>query len=94
MVMTILNAAVQPERVGDLERTYRQGTTDLPPEIVETFLVRGGGSYFRIVTVWSSRAALDAMRSSGVTPRGVQIFQSVGATPELAVLDVVVHREH
>ena len=34
---------------------------------------------------------LDAMRASGETPKGVQIFQSVGAGPELSVFDVVTH---
>ena len=35
--------------------------------------------------------ALLAMRRSGVPPKGVQMFQSVGARPELTAYDVVVH---
>jgi heme-degrading monooxygenase HmoA len=94
MVITILEANVAPERFDDLERAYREGTAQLPPDIVETFLVRDarGHAQYRIVTVWASRAALEAMRASGVTPKGVQIFQAAGATPELSVLEVVVHR--
>jgi hypothetical protein len=45
------------------------------------------------VTHWVSREALDQVRASGVTPRGVQIFQAAGVTPELSVLDVIVHRD-
>ncbi|HSJ31816.1 MAG TPA: antibiotic biosynthesis monooxygenase [Longimicrobiales bacterium] len=94
MVMTVLEAQVLPDRVMELEEAYREGTSEIPPEIVETFLVRemGEPARFRIVTVWTSRDALDAMRQSGVTPRGVQIFQSIGAAPVLSVHDVVVHQ--
>jgi quinol monooxygenase YgiN len=94
MVMTILEAQVAPDRIDDLEREYRDGTSQLPAEILETFLVRDARepARYRIVTIWESQAALDAMRASGVTPRGVQIFQAAGASPELTVFDVVVRR--
>jgi heme-degrading monooxygenase HmoA len=93
MVMTVLEARVAPERAAELERTFEEAAAALPSGIVETFLVRSSRepSTFRIVTLWSSRAALDAMRASGETPKGVQIFQSVGAGPELSVFDVVTH---
>lgn len=94
MVITVLQAKVQPERVVDLERTYRERTTELSADIVESFLARDASdsSLFRIVTVWRSRKALETMRASGVTPTGVQIFQTAGAAPTLSILDVVVHR--
>ena len=93
MVMTILEAEVAPDRVEELERLYREATAVLPAGIVETFLVRSSRTpdVFRIITVWADRAALAAMRASGETPKGVQIFQSVGAGPELTVFDVA-HR--
>ena len=96
MVMTVLEAQVVADQVETLERAYRDGTVEVPPDIVETFLVRDTGqtSLFRIVTVWSSREALDRMRASGVTPKGVQMFEAAGAVPELSVLDVLVHRQH
>ena len=96
MVMTVLEAQVAADKIGTLERAYRDGTVEVPPHIVETFLVRDNGqaSLFRIVTVWSSREALDRMRASGVTPRGVQMFEAAGAAPKLSVLDVLVHRRH
>jgi heme-degrading monooxygenase HmoA len=95
MVISMLRGNVAAERVEDLERAYREGTADLTPGIRQTFLVRDTAepATFLIVTHWVSREALDQMRASGVTPRGVQIFQAAGVTPELSVLDVVVHRD-
>src|SRR5687768_9838351 len=94
MVITMLQANVLPERVADLERAYRERTTELPPEIVESFLVRDAREpfVFEIVTVWRDREALEAMRASGVTPTGVQIFRAAAAEPKLSILEVVVHR--
>ena len=94
MVMTVLEAHVAKDRASDLERAYREGTAELPPDIVETFLIRdtNDATAFRITTVWSSREALDKMRASGVKPKGVQMFETAGATPQLSILDVVVHR--
>jgi heme-degrading monooxygenase HmoA len=95
MVMTVLEARVAPERVAELERLYDEAASALPPEIVETFLVRNSRDpdLFRIVTLWASREALAAMRASGETPKGVQVFQAVGAGPHLSVFDVVAHGE-
>jgi heme-degrading monooxygenase HmoA len=94
MVMTVLEAEVAPDRVEELERIYRETASELPPGIVETFLVRNSRAplVFRIVTVWASWAALNAVRTSGETPRGVQMFQAVGAGPDLSVFDVVTHQ--
>lgn len=95
MMMTVLEALVDPSRADDLMSEYRAGTSQLPPEIRTTFLVRDtrDARRYRIVTVWTSQAALEAMRASGVTPKGVQIFQAVGATPELSVYEVLVQQE-
>jgi hypothetical protein len=94
MVMTVLEAQVEVSRAGDLEREYREGTMQIPPEILQTFLVRDtrDATRYRIVTIWETRAGLDAMRASGVTPKGVQIFQAAGATPELSVFDIIVQQ--
>ncbi|HEY2955877.1 MAG TPA: DNA-formamidopyrimidine glycosylase family protein [Candidatus Eisenbacteria bacterium] len=91
MVMTILEARVAPERVGDLERAYREAVLEFPPGLVETFLARDTGdpAVFRIMTVWASRDALEKMRASGVKPKGVQIFEAAGATPTLSIFEVV-----
>ena len=46
---------------------------------------------WRILTVWENREALDAMRSSGETPRGVLMFRSAKAEPALSVFEIVQH---
>jgi heme-degrading monooxygenase HmoA len=94
MVMTILEAIVAQDRIEDLERAYREGTAIIPPEVFETFLVRDtqDETLFRIITVWTSRAALEQMRATVDKPKGVQIFEAAGATPALMILDVVAHQ--
>jgi heme-degrading monooxygenase HmoA len=94
MVITVLEAHVAEDRLERLEAAYRDGTAEFPPGLVETFLARDTSdpTLCRIVTVWESREALERMRSSVEKPKGVQIFESAGATPKLSVLDVLVHR--
>lgn len=94
MIITVLEAEVADERTGDLERAYRDMTTDIPPAIAETFLARdtSDANVFRIMTVWASRAALDDYRASVAKPGGVVIFEQAGATPALSILDVAVHK--
>ena len=86
--MTILEAKVKQENVVILKREYEEAINKLPADIVETFLVSNNtdDSIYRIITVWSSRAALDKMRASGIKPTGVQIFEKAGATPTLSIL--------
>lgn len=95
MVMTVLEARVPAERLSDVERVFREGMSPLPPEIVESYLVRDttDASRFRLNTVWRSMDALQAMRQSGVKPKGVQMFEAVGGAPTLSVFEVVVHRQ-
>ncbi|MGH7474941.1 MAG: antibiotic biosynthesis monooxygenase [Longimicrobiales bacterium] len=91
MVITVLKAEVREDRVADLEQAYRDASADIPTGIVETFLARDAreATSWHIITVWSSRVALEAMRASGATPKGVQIFRAAGAEPDLSVLEVV-----
>lgn len=93
MVMSVLEARVPVDRLSDVERVFREGMSNLPPELVESYLVRDtrDPALFRLNTVWRSMEALQAMRQSGVKPKGVQMFEAVGATPSLSVFEVVVH---
>lgn len=93
MVITTLEAHVAPDKADALEAAYNQGIEQLDAGIVQTFLLRDSrdSSIWRIVTVWESRAALDAMRQSGQTPRGVVMFRAADAEPALSVFDVVAH---
>lgn len=90
MVVTILEARVEEDRSSDLQAAYREGIAQLPPQMVQTFLVQGGSdkTNWRIISVWKSRAALEEMRNSGETPGGVLMFRAAGAEPSLTVFDV------
>lgn len=90
MLMTVLEAKVDPEKTSLLEQDFRQGIEHLDAGIVQTFLLRGVGAsdLWRILTVWESREALDAMRASGETPRGVLIFRAAGAEPSLSIFEL------
>ncbi len=93
MVITVLEAHVAAEKAAVLQETYRSSVDRLDAGIVETFLLHSAkdAELWQIVTVWESRAALDAMRQSGETPRGVLIFRAAGAEPALAVYEVASH---
>lgn len=93
MVMTVLEALVPDARLADVESVFREGMSPLPAEILETYLVRDSKNpaLFRLTTIWRSMGDLQAMRQSGVKPKGVQMFEAVGATPVLSIFEVVVH---
>ncbi len=92
MVLTQLEAQVAQDQWETLTQTFRSATENLDPGIVRTFLVQQGSdpSLWRILTFWESREALDRMRQSGETPRGVVIFRAAGANPVLTVFQVPV----
>ena len=91
MVMTILEARVTPDKWTALEQAYTAATRQLDPGITQTLLIHSSvdSTLWRIMTVWSSRQALEAMRRSTETPQGVLMFRSAGAEPTLSVFDVV-----
>jgi quinol monooxygenase YgiN len=93
MVITVLEAQVAPEKASALETTYRLAVEHLDAGIVQTFLIRSSQetNLWQIVTQWESREALEAMRQTGETPRGVLIFRAVDADPRLSVFEVVAH---
>jgi heme-degrading monooxygenase HmoA len=93
MVVTILEAQIAPDKAARLEVAYTQGIEHLDEGIMQTFLLRSSkdASLWQIVTVWQSREALEAMRRSGETPRGVLMFRAADAEPVLSVFDVVAH---
>ncbi len=94
MVMSVLEARVPDERVQEVARVFAEGTAELPPEIVATYLVQDTADRcrFRLNTVWRSMEDLQRMRLSGVKPKGVQMFEAVGASPALSIFSVIVHR--
>ncbi len=93
MVVTVVDAEVEPERVADLLAAW-DGVTggQLPPGLQESFLMRAGDAW-RIATVWESREALDEMRRTTDTPGALRVFRAAGAEPKLMVFEVARHFE-
>lgn len=95
MVVTMLEAAVDPERAQDLQRAFGDAAGALPRAIVETFLLHAVDSdVWRIVTVWRSGEELDAYRASVDTPEGVRMFRAAGAQPTLTIFEVASRAGH
>lgn len=72
---------------------FKDAVVQLDPGIEQTFLARSSAdpTLWRIITLWRDREALDAMRASGETPRGVLLFREAGAEPSLAVFTIQDH---
>ena len=89
MVLTILEATVEPERVVDLETAFRNAAAQVPPGFIRSHLMSAAAdpTRWRIETLWSSREALAAMRQTG-TPAGVLMFRAAGAEPSLTIYSV------
>ncbi len=93
MVITVLEAVVEADQAAVLQETFQEAVETLDAGLVQTLLMRGvkDPGIWQIVTTWESRAALDAMRQSGETPRGVLIFRAAKAEPSLRIFDIVAH---
>ncbi len=92
MIVTMLEARVPENGAPVLVDEYRSGTDELPPAILETFLLHTAGSdLWRIVTVWRDRDALEEYRTSVDTPGGVLMFRAAGVEPSLTVFEAAAH---
>ena len=70
-VVTIYAAEGRPEQGAALRQAYTAALErGLPPEVVQTFLVppQAGGTAWRLVVVWRSRAAFEASRDAELLP--------------------------
>ena len=94
MVITTVEGAVEVARERDLLEAWARATAEgaLPPGFVESFLVRSmEGTTWRVITVWESMEALQAMRAAAGTPPAIAMFRAGGVEPALSIWDV---REH
>lgn len=91
MVMTILEGRVSKENWPALEQAYLKGSEQREPGLVQSYLIHATkeSDLWRILTLWSSREALDEMRKSVETPLGVLMFHSAHSEPVLSVFDIV-----
>lgn len=91
MIMTILEGRVAEENWPALEQAFRKGSELMEPGLVRSYLIHAikESDLWRILTIWTSREALDAMRRSAETPTGVLMFRSAHSEPVLSVYDLV-----
>lgn len=96
MIMTVLEARVEPDRWVALREAYSAAGVNLPPQMVETFLVQSTDDpmIWRGVSIWRSREALEEYRRGVETPGGVLLFRAAGAEPTLSIFEVALRRGH
>ena len=90
MVMTILEGRVSKENWPILEQAYQKGAEYDEPGLVRSYLIHAQkeSDLWRILTIWTSREALDEMRKLNETPRGVLMFRSAGSDPTLSIFEI------
>ncbi len=90
MVVTTLEAVIPADKASILEKTFKDAGKDLDEGIVETFLLQDSRNamVWRIVTVWKSFETLESMRKRESPPKGVKMFQDIGAQPKLTIYEV------
>jgi hypothetical protein len=90
MVMTILEARVAKENWQILQEAYQEAAQQRDIGLEQSFMIHSKKEpdLWRILTVWHNQEALDALRNSGETPRGVLMFREAKAEPTLSIFDV------
>jgi hypothetical protein len=91
-VLTVVTATVPAGSEDELQTTFRLVTDDLPPEVLQTFLVRGEANDWSVISVWRSRADLDQYLDSVETQGSVELFRTAGGDPTVSRFDVLQER--
>lgn len=94
MVITTLEAHIEPDMVPELLEAYQNGLSHLPPQMIRTFLIQSAAdkTLWKILSVWKSREALEEMRRSRETPEGILMFRAAGAEdPQLSIFEVAAY---
>jgi antibiotic biosynthesis monooxygenase len=87
-VITMVSARIAPARIPEVTARFSAAVRAGMPERRQTTLLRGGGDLWRIVTVWRSRADLDAYLASVEEPFAIGLFRMTGGSPEVEVFEV------
>ena len=94
MVVTILEARIEPDMTSALLAAYQNGLSHLPPQMVRTYLIQSTAdkAVWQILSVWKSREALDEMRSSREIPEGILMFRATNAEePKLSIFEMAAY---
>ncbi len=92
MIVTIVEGRIPISKTEEFEQNFILTKKEaLPPGLITSSLLKNTKKLetYRIQTVWESREALEKMRSGTQTPKAIELFQDVGATPTLEVYDLV-----
>lgn len=91
MVITVMEAQVAPEKAAALETAYQEALQHLSAGVQQTFLLRSSQEpgVWQVVSVWESRAALEAISPPGEARRGAWIFQAAEAEPRVSIYEII-----
>jgi hypothetical protein len=89
-VVTMVSARIAPDRVPMVTGPFSAAVRAGMPERRQTWLLRGEGDVWRIVTIWRSREDLDAYLASVDEPFAIRLMRSAGGTPEVEILEIAV----
>jgi heme-degrading monooxygenase HmoA len=89
MVVSLVRGTIEPERADDIVDRYAAAIGDgVPRSIIETHLLRGRAGEVAVLTLWRSRADLDAMIAGGEEPLARRLIREAGGTPVVEFFDV------
>jgi hypothetical protein len=92
-VLTEVRATVDPSRREALVAEFEALLAEPKPDgLLRTELLEVDGEW-RIQTLWRDREALAAMRADAAEPAAPKLFRSVGAVPQLTIMDVCASTE-
>jgi heme-degrading monooxygenase HmoA len=88
-IVTMVRARIAPERAAEVTGPFSAAVRAGMPERRQTSLLRGEGDMWQIVTLWRSRADLNAYLASVDEPFAHRLLRTAGGTPEVEVFEVV-----
>lgn len=96
MLITILEGHVTSEKWEKLEAMYRRGIKQLPPQLIQSFLLQSkhDPNLWQIISLWRSQEEYDEAVKHEHISVCVEMFRSVGVEPHRHVLDVMSHHMH
>lgn len=91
MMMVILEAHISPDKWDEFESAYKASTLALAEGVVETRLIHSAidPTYWRILTVWRDRDALEKMKKANKDLPGVHLFRDASTEPRVAIYQIV-----
>jgi hypothetical protein len=89
-IMTVLEARIPQEQWAALIEKAKS-LPPLPPGLEQSYFVQDTNEpeRWRTVGIWASREAFESFRQLVGTPPPLEMYRSFGATPTLAIFDII-----